>query len=754
MLVAVGCSTTKRLAEGELLYTGVRHIDIRSMTQEAPLHEVEAAVRAPLGVKPSGSFMGTNIRLPFGLWAYNAFYTERRTGLRARMFRTFATTPVTVSDVQPELRTKLVRDILDNHGFFASEANFKIDTARRGRKARISYEVRTAAPWYYSSVEFPPVADPVTRAIDSLRAGTLIRVGDRYNIDSLSDERVRITNALRNDSYYYFRPDYLHYLADTIRRRFDVDMRMTMVGGIPAAALRPYRIGNVNIQIYNLDDSGPMMMGTLPDSTLFWYQTPLRVRPKILQRAITISPGEAARVDDIDRTLDNLTRLGIFRYVNMTVTPLDLIREDAETLDMTLSMAMDLPMDAQFEADISHKSSNFTGPSSAFSVRHKNFLGGGEVLSVRLNVGYEWQTGQHAAAGTGQQINSYELGLGASLTFPRLVAPHFIRRNRFDTRTSFQMGADLLNRPRFFRMLSASGAVSYNFQTSPASFHDLTLFRLTYNRMLSTTPEFDALLDARRALRQSFSDQFIPAASYTYTWTRRTGRAGRDRFVWQVSPTTAGNIFAGIYELFGVQGEKRLFGLRFAQFAKLTSEVRYFKRLGSSTLAMRLGAGAAVPYGNSGQFDLPINEQFAIGGANSIRAWPIRTLGPGSFRPAADEPYGYLYQTGDFRLEANIEWRFPLFSGLFGAVFFDVGNIWLLGDDSERPGGQLRGHTFLRAAAVGTGVGLRYDLSFFVIRVDYGIGLHAPYDTGESGYFNALRARDARTLHLAVGYPF
>ena len=751
--VAGGCSTTRRLADGEILYTGVKKMKIESTTGEDVPGAVESVVKAPLGVKPNNPLFSPYIRtpLPIGLWAYNAFYTERQTGFRAWVFRNLAKAPVLVSDVQPDLRVKLVRDILDNHGYFGSSASYETVPVREGKTARISYQVNVPAPWYYSSIEFPAIQEPVTRAIDSLRADSKIRVGDRYDIDSLTDERVRITNALRNDSYYYFRPDYLEYLADTTRERFSVDLRMVMAKGIPEAALRPYRIGDINIQIYNLDDSGPMTYEVLPNGTRIWYQEPLKVRPKIFQRTIAIASGEAARVEDINTTLTNLTRMGIFRYVNMTVTPLDAIKPTDETLDMTISMAMDTPMDAELEVDVSQKSSNFVGPKAAFSVRHKNFLHGGEVFTVRVNGGYEWQTGKQAE---GSRINSYEVGLSSSLTFPRLVAPGFIRRNRFDTRTTYQIGADLLNRPKFFRMMSASGSIAYNFQTSRSSFHDFTLFRLTYNRLLGTTSEFDEMLAQKEALKRSFADQFIPAAQYTYTWDRRVGRGGRDRFVWQTSAMSSGNLFSGIYSLFGVKGTKKLFGVRFSQFVKLTTEVKYFKQLGGSVLASRLFVGAAHPYGNSGYLDLPFSEQFAIGGANSIRGYTIRTVGPGSFRSDPDKAYGYFDQTGDFKLEMNVELRFPIVADLYGAVFLDAGNIWLLGNDPERPGSKLQMKNFFSDVATGTGVGLRYDLGFIVVRADFGLGLHAPYGSKKDGYFNAFRTKGGRGFHLAVGYPF
>ncbi|MDE5647341.1 MAG: BamA/TamA family outer membrane protein, partial [Muribaculaceae bacterium] len=217
----------------------------------------------------------------------------------------------------------------------------------------------------------------------------------------------------------------------------------------------------------------------------------------------------------------------------------------------------------------------------------------------------------------------------------------------------------------------------------------------------------------------------------------------------------AGNIFSGIWSVLGWKGngEKKLFGTPFSQFVKLTTQLVYSHRVKQNDrLVGRVLLGAAHAYGNSSQ--VPYSEQFYIGGANSIRAFTVRSIGPGSYRAPDGLINGYFDQTGTFKLEANLEYRFPIIGILHGAVFLDTGNIWLLKNDPDRPGGQLRAKTFLKDIAVGTGAGLRVDISMFVIRGDLGIGLHAPYDTGKRGYFNMPSFRKSLAFHLAIGYPF
>ena len=755
-LLAAGCSTTSRLGSDEVLYTGVKKITVESVDGEDVPGSVESAVKDPLNVKPNNPLYSPYIRTPFpvGLWAYNHLYSEKREEEGRRqgwLYRQLAKEPVLISDVKPDQRMELVRDILDNLGYFGSSANYETLPQKNPKKAKLRYQVTVAEPWFYSRIAFPEVCCPVTERIESLKSTSFLQPGEQYNIDTLRAERIRITNILRNESYYYFRPDYLEYLADTLQERYKVDLRMITAEGIPPAAMQPYRVGRVAVDFSNPE--GGDRDSTEYNGIKISYQKPLKLRPKILARALTIRPGEPSRVDDINRTLTNLNKLGIFRYVNMSVPPVDSLK-GADSMDMTISAAFDMPLNAELEVDFSSKSNSFIGPGATFTLRNKNFLRGGEHFSVKLNASYEWQTGNTSSQLNASTINSYEVGVKTSLMVPRMVAPRFIPRSkRYDDKTTFQVGASVMNRPDFFTMLSASASVSYDFQSSPYSYHNLTPFKLTYNNLLRTTAEMDDLLNNNEALKRSFENQFIPSLSYTYTYDRNIGKDRRDRIIWQTMAMEAGNVISSVQGLFGVDRPRKMFGSLFSEFVKGTTEIKYYKAVGEkNTLAVRLMAGAGHAYGNIPE--LPYSEQFYIGGANSIRAFTIRSLGPGSFRPDPSETYGYFDQTGDFKLEANVEFRFNLLGGLNGAVFVDAGNIWLLEEDPKRPGAKLGDGKFFDDVALGTGLGLRFDISFLVIRADLGIGLHAPYDTGKSGYYNIPRFKDGLGFHLAIGYPF
>ena len=661
-------------------------------------------------------------------------------------------------DVQPEARVGMVTDILDNHGYFGSGATWEHFPRHNPKKTKVGYDVRVARPWFFSTVRFPLVRDslPITREIADITSSSNVSPGLQYNVDTLAREQVRITTALRGRGYYWFRPEYLEYQADTTRVPYGVDLHMNVSRAAPAAALVPYRVGDVSLRLFSSDGTGEAD-STEINGIKVWYQQPLKLRRSVIRRAMSLQRGEVASLPAINRMLDNLTRIGVFRYVNPEMPPLDSLKA-GDSLDVVVSAAMNTPMEIMGEVDLSYKSSSFIGPALSLKFGHGNIFGGGEVLSLGLVGSYEWQTGNTSSGAGSTAVNSYEIGVNTSLVFPRMLVPDFMgRKLRYGGKTSYSLGVDLLNRPKFFRMLSFNFSNTYDFRTSGTVTHSFTPFKMVYNKLLRTTDEFNDAIDNNPMIKQSFKDQFIPSASYTFSYDKRYGYMRRDRIAVQATLTSAGNVWAGAYSLFGAAKgpeAKKLMGDPFSQFFKETVELRLYKQLGrTATFAMRVFAGAGHAYGNSSV--LPYTEQFYIGGANSIRAFTVRSIGPGSYRFEGDNTvYRYFDQTGDMKLELNAEFRFRVAGGLNGAVFFDAGNIWLLKDDPGREGGRIGSGGFLNQIATGTGMGVRYDLSFLVVRLDLGIGIHLPYATSRAGYYNIPRFRDGMGLHLAIGYPF
>lgn len=755
LLSAAACSTVRRIPEGEVLYTGVKKLRIQPDSGVVLSTAAEEAARQPLSVAPNNPLYSPWLRtpLPIGLWAWNYCYTPREKGFKYWFFKRLAKEPVLLSKVQPGLRTQVAEQALANFGYFGSSVSDSLRYRKHGRKAKVDYTLRIAEPWFYGEIAYPTVNPGMNPLIDSLRATSLLRTGAQYNLDTLTAERQRITGLLRNRGYYYFRPEYLEFLADTTLRPQHVDLRLTLKPNLPAMALKPYRVGDVTVRLRNLRP-GPRDTLRLRNATVI-AQRPMKIRPRVLQRALTLRPGQLFTVDAQNRTQNELNQLGIFRSVNLSVTPLDSLR-GGDTLDVAIDAQFDYPLEVALETDATSKSNSFIGPGVTLKVSNNNLFRGGEVLDVKLTGSYEWQTGNKNSGGQTSRMNSYELGLTSNLNLPRLLLPEgWVSRLRYPGSTAFQLGVELMNRPRFFHLIAFSGSAGYNFRTSPYSHHGLTVFKLTYNRLLHTTASFDQTMEENPSIAMSFRNQFVPSISYTYTFDKTYGATGNRRFYWQNSLTAAGNLLSGILRAFGERQPQELFGNRFSQFAKEISEVKFYHRIGrrNNWLATRFLVGVGYAYGNSEV--MPYSEQFYIGGANSIRAFTVRSIGPGSYRPPADDSDGYLDQTGDFKLEANIEYRFGIMGRLNGAVFLDAGNVWLLKNDPNRPGAELKWKGLLDEIALGTGFGLRYDISYLVIRADLGIGLHTPYpNPDKKGYYNISSFRDGLGFHLAIGYPF
>lgn len=755
-LLLSGCSTTKNLPADEVLYTGIKKIEVTNEDKSPDGTEALAEIEAALNYPPNDALLGSSsirIPFPFGLWVYNAF-VNKKGKINQWIFKKLAAKPVYINTVNPEVRTKVAYNLLREYGYFNGSTSYLIDPDKKNPKqAKITYRVDMNKSYTYDSISYVRLRHRIDTLVQRNIGQTLLKEGENFNVNRLEAERQRVSSLLRNNGYYYFRPEFISYQADTVQHPGQVALRISTKPGLPGSALRPWRLGDISIWLNGFNSEPPTDSIRYKDLTIH-YEGKLRVRPKILYDRIKFQTGELYSQTGQEKTQTALSRLGVFRYSEMQYTPKDTLRRQ-DTLNLQINTVYDLPLDGELELNVTTKSNDQTGPGAIFSVTKRNVFGGGETFGVTMRGSYEWQTGKRVS-GSSSAINSWEFGVSGTLTFPQVLFPSLMHGDlKYPSSTSFRIYGDQLNRAKFFKMLAFGGSASYDFQPSATSHHSVTPFKLTYSLLQRTTHEFDSIITVNKALGRSLENQFVPAMGYTYTYDDSPITSRKNHLWWQSSITQAGLILDGAYAIAGKnfnKRDKKLFGNRFAQFAKLTSEIRYNYALGGRQhLVGRLMGGVAYSYGNA--TTTPYSEQFYIGGANSIRAFTIRSIGPGSYRPT-DPNYGYLDQTGDVKFEANLEYRFPILGDLHGATFLDAGNVWLLRHDEDRPGGQLKWGRFLKDLALGTGVGLRYDLTFIVIRLDWGIGLHVPYDTGKKGYYNIPKFRDGMGVHLAIGYPF
>lgn len=754
------CSTTKHLPEGETLYLGLKNITIQNEDETKAGQTALDEVMGAISIAPNNAIVTyPNVRfpIPFGLWMYNRFERYEK-GFGRWIFKHLAADPVLLSEVNPDTRAKVAGNLLRDYGFFDGHVTWKIDSTKNERAVKLSYDIDMGRPYRIDTLLYEGFAPRTDSLIHARSSERLVHTDDYFNVNTLNAERQRVVDLLRNHGYYYARTDFLTFLADTLMRPGYVMLKMVPAANLPKEALKTYHIGKTAVYLTGYNGEPPVDSMKLRDFTVFYAGDKPGLRFDVLRKRFLYRKGELYSQTRQDYTQEALSRLGVFKFNEMQYLP----RSGEDTLDVRVNAMFDLPYDSELELNVTTKSTKQTGPGAIFKLTKKNFRRMGASLNLELKGSYEWQTSS-TVDGDKSVMNSYELGAALSLDFPRIVIPWVRNRIdpfRFPSETHFRIYAEQVNRARYFKMLSFGGSISYSFQKSRSMKHTVTPVHLAFNHLQHRTATFDSIALANPMLFHSLDDQFIPSISYTFTYDD-SWRQHRWRIWWENSFTSAGNITSAIYAAFGrgfKEKEKKFLGTPFAQFLKFTSEIRpLFYINEKQQLAGRLMAGVIWAYGN--KTIAPYNEQFYVGGANSIRAFTVRSLGPGRFHPADNAAYSYVDETGDIKLEANLEYRFRLFSNMFGgnlngAVFLDVGNVWLMRKDEARPGAEFTFKHFFDNIAVGTGVGIRYDLSFLVLRLDWGIALHVPYETGRSGYYNIPRFKDGQGLHFAIGYPF
>ncbi len=755
-LLLIACSTVSHLPADELLYTGTRSITVTDDTP-APLRDQAVGEAKVAFVSPPNNalFGSSRYRTPFplGLWAYNAFVDDS-TGLRHWMFKTFATQPIYISTVNPTFRSDVAENTLRNYGYFDSKVSYSVDTLPDGRKAKLSYTLHLGEPWRYGKIEYNGFSPKMDSLIHTLWHQRLIREGEQLSYTALSGERNRLFTLFREQGYYFYRPEMVILLADTTKTKGKVNLRITSLSNLPSYTSKPWYIGHTYFSISRTPNE--VLTDTLAsNSTTFIYRGKrIPIRRTLLASRITYRQGDLYSSTAQNTTQRDLNRLGILSGVNINYVPRD-STYTTDTLDVHINALLEPPYNLSLEANLTAKSNDQIGPGIVASLSRKNLFRMAEIIQLRVKGSYEWQTNRTLRR-EGTVVNSFEIGSDISMSVPQLLFPGgYDYTYERPVSTTARLYSDWLNRGGFFRMLAFGGNLTYAFSTSDALTHCVSPFTLTFNTLEETTHRFDSIMTANPIIGLSFRDQFVPSSSYTLTYDN-VNLANAPRHPSRVTLTLASAgaltslVYAGTRHPFSERG-KSLLGTPYAQFIKGYAEAcRYYRLSPRHTLATRLIAGVIYAYGNS--IVAPFSEQFNVGGASDIRAFSLRGIGPGSYH--STERYAYIDHTGDVKLEANVEWRFPLVKQLSGAFFIDAGNVWLLSNDSSRPGAQLRMKTLGNDIALGTGIGLRYNLRVVLLRADVGIPLHIPYSTGKQGYYNVPHFVRGLCFHFGVGYPF
>lgn len=749
VLLVGSCSSTSSVPEGDQLYIGLKPIEYKEYEKNDHFYAVQEEVEAALATAPNGAFFGSSYHrtIPYKLWIWNNF-SNSETKLGKWIAKTFGSAPVLMSWVNPELRTSVAQSVLRNHGYLGGTVSYMVEQQKNPKKAKIAYtvnmnELSTVDTLEY--VNFPSLSDSLIRLhADEAR----IKPGDPFDVSALDAERSRLSTLFRNNGFYYYQPSYASYLADTLAVPGKVHLRLQLADNIPAAANHKWYIGKMNVNIMKQSMEQLRDTFTYRRLTLAFNGRKPPIRARLLLRHLRLLPKQQFSYDAYMESADRLSNSGQYSSVQFAFTPQDTTAL-CDTLDMTVSCVLNKPYEAYVETNYSNKINGRTGPEIVVGFKKKNAFRGGEVIDLNLHGAYEWQTN-----GQGSDYNSYEYGTDLSVSFPRMIVPFLKPYRYYNTpTTTVRASTNVVNRPGYFKMHTASGDWTYKWQPTDRKKHEFSPLTIKYQHLTYATHKFDSIMYANPYLYATMQDIFIPKMIYSFTYT--SPKKYRNPIYWNITASEAGNILSLGYmaagKKWGDEG-KEMFKNAYAQFFKIESDFTKTWATGlKSQLVGHINVGLVYSYGNMKA--TPYSEQFYVGGANSIRAFPVRSVGPGSYYTDVAR-LSYLDQTGDMKFLANLEYRFNLFGNLYGAAFLDAGNVWGLKDDGYRSGARFKLKNIAKEMALGTGVGVRYDLEFLILRLDWGVGLHMPYDTGKGGYYNIRRFKDSHSLHLAVGYPF
>lgn len=761
------CSVTRRIPEGSyLLQRNVIHADKDTPRKERiKVGELDNYVQQ----SPNKHFLGTNLYA----WLYAQAKPEKNNGWN-RFLRRMGEEPVVWDPAKTVRSVGYLETYMASRGFFEGTAWSSVDTVRK-RKVKVSYGVEQGAPSYIASIKY----DFRDRFLEDIvmrdSAATLLRAGDIFDTGVMDAERRRITANLRDMGYYDFNIGNVTY---SYWPRGDNTIDLTM---IVHRHLESYREDGtpvyVNNKIYRLrdiyvwPDYDPL--GDRQQSAGFdtvrsrglniIYDKNLKIRPKILQRSIKFNPNDLYSAGRVAGTSNELMRLGAFRSVSILFDPLE--TEGAESqvtfvgggdarsettsegylrCDIRCVPAKRQSYRVDFEASTT---SSFYGLRATLGYQNRNLLRGAELFDASFTTGFEFLK-------SSTRKLSYELGGTVSLTFPRFVTFwNTDKYNRARTPSSkLSLSANWQDRVYYSRTLFG---LSWGYSWGVRRFGSISVRPIDINvvNMGHLDPDFKRQLN-NPYLVASYADQLIAGISASYVFNNQPRDLNAGAVVFRANAETTGNLVGGLAHLFSnptAAGHYNVFGIQYSQYVRGDVSISHKIRLGEKTaFAYRLQGGAIYSYGNSTV--PPFDKQFFAGGVNSMRGWAVRTLGPGT--QLYEQQY-YPAQMGDVKIEANVELRFPVWNAFRGAVFFDSGNIWFMRSNPDQYPDEavFKFNNFYRQLALNTGLGLRVDLRFVVLRLDWGIQLHNPNRAQDERWIHDFKWRNT-ALSFGVGYPF
>lgn len=746
------CNTTRYLSEDEYLYSGAKLVfegDSLTKGQKSAMNEELSGLMRPI---PNSSFLGIHSKLFF----YNlAGDPEKSNKMRRWIRNKMGEPPVLFEKVDVEKNSAILSNRLENQGYF--NVNVSYDTVMPATKKKgLQYTIKPGNQYRIREFTFAKDSTDLEKNLTKAMPYTRLKAGKPYDLDQIKEERTRFDSYLKNKGYYFFSADNLLVQVDSTVGKHEVDLFLKVKENTPKLALQPYTIDKIYIYSdYTLAD-GDYKEGL--DSAKAYKDFTIvdpkgKFKPSIYDKAIHLKHGEVYNRNDHNLSLNRLVNLGVFKFVKNQFEISDSINHK---LNAYYFLTPDKPKAVRLELLGKMNSASYNGAELNLNWSNKNFFRGAEVFSVSAYGGGDFQM----SSGT-NGYNVYKIGLEASLTWPKIISPFNIEStSAYIPKTRAILGGEYLNRSQLYSLQSFKASWGYLWKESAFREHDLKVIDINYVKPSNVTDYYLEYASGNPSLERVLDKQLTFGPTYTFTYTNTSRKFKKGTIYYRGSLDLSGNI-TGLLMGANVDKdkEKSIVGVPFSQYVKTEHDFRHYLKLSkTSQLVSRVHAGIGVAYGNSKQ--MPYTKQFYVGGSNSIRAFRARTIGPGSFDPSINNAKFIADQSGDVLLEMNLEYRKKLFSIVHGALFVDAGNIWNLNEVSDRPGGKFSSD-FINEFAIGTGAGLRFDLTFLVVRFDFAFPLRVPYkEAGKRWVVEDINFGDSRwrkdnlMFNFAIGYPF
>lgn len=746
-----GCSSTKYLAEGELLYIGSSVKVKDSVLKKKDRKVLEKEAEDLLVPKPNKKILGLRPKL----WIYNlAGQPKKAKGIRYWLRTKVGEAPILFSKVDLDYNASILRNFTQNKGYFKTKVS--ADSIAKNKRVKAEYTIWTKRQYKIKSVKFPQDSSALGKSIARTSRRTLLKEGNPYDLDIIKAERARIDARLKEKGYYYFNPDYILAQVDSTKGDHEVAIKLKIKDETPDKATIAYKINKIVVypNFSVLKDSVTYKKEDVvqyKDFTII--DTAHTFKPRVFDRALYFKKGDYYNRKNHNLSLNRFVNLGTFSFVKNEFKVSDSLKN---TLDAYYYLTLLPKKFIRVEVLGKTNSASYTGTEIKVNWNNRNVFRGAELLTVSVFGGADFQL-----SGENKGNNIYKLGGETSLTWPRFITPFKIEgSSEFVPKTKAAVRYEYQKRIQLYALNSFKTSFGYIWKDNIRKEHQLNVVDITYVSPNNVTAAYREDILADPSLGKVIEKQLIFGPTYSYTFTNTMLKRKKNTFYFNGEADLAGNVTGLITGANIKQGDTiKVFDVPFSQYVKVKADFRHYLKLGKeSELASRIIVGAGFAYGNS--TTLPTTKQFVVGGTNSIRAFRARSLGPGSFQaPVISNSY-LPEQSADLKLELNTEYRARIYGLMKGALFVDAGNIWLLNADPNKPGAEIS-KDIMKQIAVGAGAGLRFDFTFLILRTDLAFPLRKPYlPEGQRWVMDAIDfgsgtwRKENLILNIAIGYPF